>query len=86
VGHVGAQLAQFGEPSGLCQLASLLLELVAGFEQPALAAVEQVLQQQVVASQQQYQHQHPSPTADAGAASARPLATRGPAAGGDPAP
>lgn len=28
----------------------------------------------------------PSPTADAGAASARPLATRGPAAGGDPAP
>ena len=57
VGHVGAQLAQFGEPSGLCQLASLLLELVAGFEQPALAAVEQVLQQQVVAPQQQYQHQ-----------------------------
>ncbi len=35
----------------------LLLELVAGFEQPALAAVEQVLQQQVVAPQQQYQCQ-----------------------------
>ena len=44
VGHVGAQLTQFGESSGLCQLASLLLKLVAGFEQPALAAVEQVLQ------------------------------------------
>ncbi len=61
MGHVGAQLAQFGEPSGLCQLASLLLELVAGFEQPALAAVEQVLQQQVVAPSSRTSARAPQP-------------------------
>ncbi|MNI19472.1 hypothetical protein D3C73_729090 [compost metagenome] len=57
MGHVGAEFTEFGEASGLLELAPLLLELLAGGEQSALAAVEQPLQQQVVAAEQQHQRQ-----------------------------
>ncbi|MNH32747.1 hypothetical protein D3C79_932120 [compost metagenome] len=51
VGHVGAELAELREAPGLLELASLLIEPVTGLEQSPLAAVEQMLQQQVVAAE-----------------------------------